>query len=334
MHDGVRYVAGPARAIRALEKETEKSLEVAELVCWLFDVAVGLEPNPLIAKRDFRLGDIASLSRRLHARATEFLEWAKGQHLILSEVLVARISVIGNIVRLRSQTNFGKRRLSIVASLRSEREGAPVTELKPTAQLKCLDILTDEIGLPLSPRTLRKIRAFAPARIEILDYQGPFSCLTLNGLVTVRLMQDGYSIYSITIASPVEDAPQATTIHGVLEDFFETGSEGVHWAVCDDDDESYSGLHFIEEGDHLTIFGPAESVLWEGVIVCDRKSGFEKYPRNPKYGQPQALGHWIHWTQKGFKPDDWARFFIRPDSRRLKAILKKRPFDAEERLKP
>jgi len=332
VHDGVRYVAGPVRAIRALEKETVTNLEAAELVCWLFAVAVGLKPNPLIAKRDFRLGDIANLPRRLPARAREFLEWAKGHRLILNEVLVARNNVEKNMMRLRSETGFGKRRLSIVASLRSECAAVPVSEVESTAPLKCLDILPDEIGLPLSSRTLRKVRAFAPARIEVLDYQGPFSYAG-NRLVRIRLMEDGFSIQGITLTLPVENAPQATTIHGVLEDFFETGSEGIHWAVVDDDDESYDGLHFIKAGDYLTILGSDEGVLWKGIIACDRKSGFQKYPQNPEYGQPQALGYWIHWTQKGFKPDDWARFFIRPDGRRLRAILEKGPVAGKERVK-
>jgi len=55
VHNGVRYMAGPTRAIHALARKTATNLEAAELVCWLFDVAVGLKPNPLIAKRDFRL---------------------------------------------------------------------------------------------------------------------------------------------------------------------------------------------------------------------------------------------------------------------------------------
>jgi hypothetical protein len=32
-----------------------------------------------------------------------------------------------------------------------------------------------------------------------------------------------------------------------------------------------------------------------------------RYPLNPKYGQPLSLGHWVHWTEKGFKPDEWGR---------------------------
>jgi hypothetical protein len=119
--------------------------------------------------------------------------------------------------------------------------------------------------------------------------------------------------------------PRSRIIHGELEDFFETGTEGVVWAVQEDGDKSYSGLHPIQEGDHLTILADNEEIIWDGVIACDRETGFEKHPNSSKYGQPQALGLWVHWTQKGFHPDDWARFFVRPDSRRLRGILTKTP---------
>lgn len=111
---------------------------------------------------------------------------------------------------------------------------------------------------------------------------------------------------------------------GELFDWFETGLEGAVWALHADGMEGYAGLQVIEAGDHLTILDQKKRVLWKGVIVCDRKTGRIARPFNPDFKQPQALGYWIHWTQKGFEPDNWAGFFIRPEKDRLRGILKKR----------
>lgn len=53
--------------------------------------------------------------------------------------------------------------------------------------------------------------------------------------------------------------------------------------------------------------------MFDGVVDEDRETGYAEYPRNPGSGQPAALGLWIHWTQRGFAPDDWARFFVREE---------------------
>lgn len=100
-------------------------------------------------------------------------------------------------------------------------------------------------------------------------------------------------------------------IHGVLEGFFETGTEGVIWIVYEDGFSGYEGIRVIEEGDTLTIFDYDQKVLFSGVIKMDRKTGWQPYPLNPKHGQPVALGMWVHWIQEGFKPDAWATFFFK-----------------------
>jgi len=119
----------------------------------------------------------------------------------------------------------------------------------------------------------------------------------------------------------VQLADQA--IEGVLVDFFVTGSECTHWALADDVNTSYDSLHFIGEGDDLTVLDEPGVELWHGVIKCDRESGWQCYPMNPKHGQPCALVRWIHWHQEGFVPDDWARYFIRPCGEPLRGILLK-----------
>ena len=99
---------------------------------------------------------------------------------------------------------------------------------------------------------------------------------------------------------------------GALEPFFETGCEGIIWSLVEDGKQGYDGLHEIHEGDHLTVFGENNEVLFSGEISCDRRIGWMEYPLNPGHGQPAALGYWIHWTQRGWQPDDWAKLFFHP----------------------
>lgn len=67
--------------------------------------------------------------------------------------------------------------------------------------------------------------------------------------------------------------PRKRVIHGTLEDFFETGTEGVVWSVSDDDDIGYPGLHPIKEGDHLTILDELGQRIWAGRISATEKPG-------------------------------------------------------------
>jgi hypothetical protein len=122
---------------------------------------------------------------------------------------------------------------------------------------------------------------------------------------------------------------------GVLTDFFETGCEGVLWMLYKDGIEGYEAFELIEEDDHLKIFAEDGSVLFDDVIRLDHKAGWTRYPGNRRYGQPTALGRWIHWTQKGFQPDDWARFFIRDGKPPLRAELTRddRPKKAKKKGK-
>lgn len=97
---------------------------------------------------------------------------------------------------------------------------------------------------------------------------------------------------------------------GVINQFFETGTEGFMWVLEKDGFEGYDALVFIQEGDYLKVFAEDGSVAFEGEIVPDQEAGWMEYPLNPGNGQPSALGFWIHWTQKGWEPDKWAELFF------------------------
>lgn len=97
---------------------------------------------------------------------------------------------------------------------------------------------------------------------------------------------------------------------GVVSYYFETGCEGSRWVLEKDGAEEYDALVFIEAGDCLSIFAEDDSVLFQGVIDPDYQAGWKERPFYPGFGQPQALGRWIFWTQKGWEPDEWAKLFL------------------------
>lgn len=110
------------------------------------------------------------------------------------------------------------------------------------------------------------------------------------------------------------DALPEVVVRGVLEWHFETGTEGVCWAVYEDGKQGYEGLHLLGGGEHLRVTDETGAVRFEGYIEPDCEKGWMEYPGRPGegYGQPCALGMWIHWTQAGWEPDDWAALFVRP----------------------
>ncbi len=109
--------------------------------------------------------------------------------------------------------------------------------------------------------------------------------------------------------------PKTKKYTGVLDGWFETGSEGTYWVLDTQNPKAdFYGLIFIEPGDHLKVFNEDGSVAFEGEIIPDFKTGWKQYPGNPdpKMGQQAVFScdWYVHWIQKGWKPDDWAKLFI------------------------
>jgi len=101
---------------------------------------------------------------------------------------------------------------------------------------------------------------------------------------------------------------------GLLDFFFETGTEGGFWAFQDsryispptqefpEGQWSYEGLHILKDGDFLTIYSkdnPTE-IVWSGVISL----------RNYPLFTEAVFGLWIHADQEGVDRETWARWFF------------------------
>lgn len=113
---------------------------------------------------------------------------------------------------------------------------------------------------------------------------------------------------------------------GVLDYWFETGTEGLVWVLIEDgkDEHSYDAMKFPEAGDHLKVWGEKGKVIFDGVIEPDFQAGMTMSRVYPEHKQPSALGFWIHWTQRGWKPDKWARLFVKKEGeKRFRAELTK-----------
>src|SRR3989338_10876642 len=101
---------------------------------------------------------------------------------------------------------------------------------------------------------------------------------------------------------------------GVLDSYTAKGSQGVLWILREDGKEGGDAIIFLEPGDELLVYKDDGSApLYEKIkIVPDNKTGHHPFPGDSELGQQLVLGgHWIHWIQEGWQPEDWARLFIR-----------------------
>lgn len=102
----------------------------------------------------------------------------------------------------------------------------------------------------------------------------------------------------------------SVALTGQLNAFFETGTEGVIWAVSVDGLLGYDSLLPLENGDGLLIYGPNGEVAWEGTVDLEYERRQRAYPSNPQYSQQEVCGYWVHGLQRDQDPETWAQAFI------------------------
>ena len=120
-------------------------------------------------------------------------------------------------------------------------------------------------------------------------------------------------------------------LHGYLEFYAETGTEGGHWAFRDEngthtsvdlvdgkcpfgakncpvvlgtyfEHTTHESLYILRDGDKLTVFEGAKSdiVAWSGVIELIHHPAFTE----------EVFGWWIHADQAGTPRKTWASMFF------------------------
>ena len=100
-----------------------------------------------------------------------------------------------------------------------------------------------------------------------------------------------------------------TIIKGTLNTYFETGMEGVRWAMKEDDLEGYDALNVLDEGQRLVVYDNAGDVYWRGDIKKDLTTNLTDETFYP-YPRQVANGLIIHWLQKDVNPEKWANMFF------------------------
>lgn len=99
-------------------------------------------------------------------------------------------------------------------------------------------------------------------------------------------------------------------IVGVLDAFSETGTEGVLWAIIDNDKTGYEALNILRNGDYLFVEDGNGNIEWEGKVQLEYESNEQPYPNNPAYGQQAILGYWVHGLHVSVDPEKWAKWFL------------------------
>lgn len=101
-------------------------------------------------------------------------------------------------------------------------------------------------------------------------------------------------------------------VKGCGDAYWETGTEGVFWAILDQEKPEYDGLYILKPGDRLTIFDRSDTskVLWSGVVDLEYESKQQHAIHNPSYVGQAVFNHWVHGLQRGLDAETWADYFF------------------------
>ena len=99
-------------------------------------------------------------------------------------------------------------------------------------------------------------------------------------------------------------------VNTYLRAFFETGTEGILWSICIDN-QGYDGLYVLHDGDELIIYTEDRcAIIWKGIVQLEYERLRTSYPANPESGQQMIFNRWVHGFQVGLQPDVWAKWFL------------------------
>ena len=316
----------PEKSLKRIVDAAATNLATARLAEGLLGSLLGRDSRPQFPGRPAGLREWSAFPAKVRKDVHSLISWAlsPARH-DLSALYRALIDVRSAVGSLRRDSSLGKRFRA--RARRLMHLYPPLSRAKWRSSGTSFSLLTAEVGKPLTDRVVDLAKAFMPSTLEILRHDAPLNSTWTPGVLSVRLDADGYSVSDITFSLETpKPAPRnlRRPIEGELIDFFETGTEGVIWMLEDDCRHGRDALETICEGDNLTIMDQLGAILWRGTIRCDKEKGRRPYPMNPEFSQQCALGCWVHWIQEGFEPDEWAKFFMRADSDRLRGFLRKK----------
>ena len=96
---------------------------------------------------------------------------------------------------------------------------------------------------------------------------------------------------------------------GTLDPFYETGTEGVIWAIVDDERYGIESLVPLLDGDYIFIEDLEGDIIWEGVVKLNYRTNWRERS-DDGYGQQSVLGYWVHGLQEDIEPETWATWFF------------------------
>jgi hypothetical protein len=322
-----RYHCPPKGLVGTVAKSAKADWTALKVVLGLLRCLCGREPSLVFPGDHWSPADLRHLPLEATHAAKSLLRWVQSPVAVLNELVFATMELEQYAYAERSKWPIAANRRTYIEEQKRRFSSSPASDSarRSDTEVTEVSVLDHLLGSPLTPRIVATVESLRPNQIRIADHNDALPWATASGVVTVRLLADGYSIGSIVRS--FECGPAHTPVgpvEGELEDFFETGTEGVVWALSDDIHFGHDSLHFLEAGDHLVITDRTGRSVWTGVIDPDAEVGWRRYPKNPKYGQPVALGRWIHWTQRGFAPDEWAKYFIVGRGERFRGVLTKK----------